>query len=207
MTDTTATRDEPACEDRLAHTLAERGWLVAPGFLDEAGVAALRAEVAAHRPDFRAATISRGRVHAPAVRSDHIHWIEDGAAGPATRAWLDRLERLRLAINRAAFLGLFDLEAHYAIYPPGAFYARHLDRFRDDSRRAVTAILYLNEAWQPEDGGELRLWLDDAGTADSITVLPEGGTLVLFLSDRYWHEVLPARRERLSLTGWFLTRA
>jgi SM-20-related protein len=34
-------------------------------------------------------------------------------------------------------------------------------------------------------------------------VLPEGGTLVCFLSDRFHHEVLPARRERLSVTGWF----
>jgi SM-20-related protein len=34
-------------------------------------------------------------------------------------------------------------------------------------------------------------------------VSPCAPTLVAFLSERFEHEVLPARRERLSLTGWF----
>jgi SM-20-related protein len=37
-------------------------------------------------------------------------------------------------------------------------------------------------------------------------VAPVGGTLVAFLSERFHHEVLPARRERYSLTGWFTRR-
>ena len=41
----------------------------------------------------------------------------------------------------------------------------------------------------------------------SFDVLPRGGTLVVFLSDRFPHEVLPARRERLSLAGWFRRRS
>jgi SM-20-related protein len=31
--------------------------------------------------------------------------------------------------------------------------------------------------------------------------------LVTFLSARFLHEVLPARRDRFSLTGWLLSRA
>jgi SM-20-related protein len=42
---------------------------------------------------------------------------------------------------------------------------------------------------------------------ETLDVLPEGGTLVAFLSERFQHEVLPARRERLALTGWFRRRA
>jgi SM-20-related protein len=38
-------------------------------------------------------------------------------------------------------------------------------------------------------------------------VLPQGGRLVAFLSDRFEHEVLPARRERMSFTGWFRRRS
>ncbi|WP_255856521.1 2OG-Fe(II) oxygenase [Marinobacterium rhizophilum] len=34
-------------------------------------------------------------------------------------------------------------------------------------------------------------------------VEPCYGTLVVFLSDRFPHEVLPARRQRLSLAGWY----
>ncbi|MCO6705038.1 2OG-Fe(II) oxygenase, partial [Streptomyces sp. CHB9.2] len=37
-------------------------------------------------------------------------------------------------------------------------------------------------------------------------VLPLGGSLVCFLSGQLPHEVLPATRERLSLTGWFRRR-
>ncbi|MFT6394425.1 MAG: SM-20-related protein [Methylophilaceae bacterium] len=39
-----------------------------------------------------------------------------------------------------------------------------------------------------------------------MDILPKSGRIVLFLSAKFWHEVLPATRERLSLTGWFRTR-
>ena len=38
-------------------------------------------------------------------------------------------------------------------------------------------------------------------------VLPVGGCLVVFLSGEIPHEVMPATRDRLSLTGWFRRRA
>ena len=82
------------------------------------------------------------------------------------------------------------------MYPPGAFYRRHLDRFASDDRRALSCVLYLNEAWRAEDGGALRLYLPGRHR----DVLPRAGTLVAFLSERFEHEVLPAQRERLSLT-------
>jgi len=64
----------------------------------------------------------------------------------------------------------------------------------------------LNQDWTREDGGELRLHLDAGETGNFEDVLPVGGTLVTFLSARFAHEVLPAKRERLSLAGWFRTR-
>ena len=78
------------------------------------------------------------------------------------------------------------------------------DRFRDDDRRTVTVVLYLNEEWQPDEGGELRLYLPDGRVHD---VMPLGGSLACFMSADFPHEVLPATRERLSLTGWFRRRA
>jgi SM-20-related protein len=86
--------------------------------------------------------------------------------------------------------------------PAGGF-LRHLDRFRDDDRRTVSAVLYLNEGWQPDDGGQLRMFLDGDVEHD---VQPIAGSLVVFLSGAIPHEVLPAGRERLSLTGWFRRR-
>ncbi|MFP5505881.1 MAG: 2OG-Fe(II) oxygenase, partial [Gammaproteobacteria bacterium] len=49
--------------------------------------------------------------------------------------------------------------------------------------------------------------LEASGEGESIDVLPQGGTFVCFLSDRFHHEVLPATRERMSVTGWFKVRA
>ncbi|MEG0248677.1 MAG: 2OG-Fe(II) oxygenase, partial [Pseudomonas sp.] len=91
----------------------------------------------------------------------------------------------------------------FALYPPGAFYRKHLDRFRDDDRRAVSAVIYLNPDWSADDGGELRMSLRDGVEHD---VRPIGGSLVVFLSADIPHEVLPARRDRLSVTGWFRRR-
>jgi SM-20-related protein len=120
---------------------------------------------------------------------------------------LDRLEALREALNRECLLGLFELEAQLAAYPPGARYPTHVDRLRRDDARVLSIALYLNAGWRPEDGGALRLYLAAAGRAPYADVLPAGGTLVAFLSERFPHEVLPARRERLSLSGWFRRRA
>ena len=115
---------------------------------------------------------------------------------------LDALEALRIAINSTTYAGLFDLECHYAIYPPGARYRRHSDCLRDDDARVLSVVLYLNEDWRPADGGELMLYVGDG----ALLVSPAGGTLVAFLSSQFEHEVLPATRERCSLTGWFRRR-
>jgi SM-20-related protein len=106
-------------------------------------------------------------------------------------------------LNRELQLGLFDFECHFAIYPAGTRYGRHLDRFKSDARRALSCVLYLNPDWREADGGQLRLYLDES---HSVDVMPRAGTLVTFLSQRFEHEVLPATRERLSLAGWFRRR-
>ena len=82
------------------------------------------------------------------VRGDHIAWLEPPGATPAQRSCLERFETLRLALNRELQLGLLDFECHFAVYPPGAFYRRHLDRFATDDRRTLSCVLYLNDAWR-----------------------------------------------------------
>lgn len=192
----------------LLESLAGPGWHIDTAFLGAAETRTLREECleALAGGAFHAAGVGSGQaqVHSE-IRGDQVYWVEEALAGPALKSVLARLEALRLAVNRDLFLGLFDVELHFAAYPRGAGYQRHLDRFRDDDRRALTVILYLNPPdWSLEDGGQLLFWADE--DKPPLEIQPCGGTLVTFLSDRFWHQVLPAQRQRLSLTGWFRRR-
>lgn len=150
------------------------------------------------------ARVGRGdnQKHLPEVRGDFISWLELPERDAEQRV-LARLDELRAALNRALMTGLEDFQGHFALYPRGAGYARHFDRLVGTDMRAISAALYLNDAWESDDGGQLRLYV---GGGASVDVLPQGGRLVAFQSDRFEHEVLPARRERMSFTGWFRRR-
>ena len=189
--------------------LAEKGWHVQPGFLADGLVDDLRRVCLARDAagGFHAAGVGSGQARVVSeVRGDRILWLEAGDPSPAVQAYLAAMEGLRQAVNAAMFMGLIELEAHFAAYPAGAYYRRHLDRFRDDDRRSLTAIVYLNQDWTEPDGGQLRFWPDAAGAGEPVEILPAAGTLVTFLSDRFWHEVQPANRQRLAITGWFKRR-
>lgn len=190
----------------IVDDLASQGWSQQADFLPAELVSALAAECRRRAGDgqLNPAGVGRGGTLEvrEAIRGDHIRWLEPGESSACDR-YLDTMDALRQAINQGLFIGLEDYECHFALYPPGAFYRRHLDRFRDDDRRAVSAVIYLNQNWQPGDGGELRMFLDDQRVHD---VAPTAGTLVVFLSGDVPHEVLAAGRERLSLTGWFRRR-
>ena len=195
------------CAESVAEALAERGWATVSDFLPAVTWRALAAEVrAAHASgSLRAAGVGRGEGYrlASDVRGDQIRWLDATSASPAQRETLARLDQLRATLNRELQLGLFEFEGHFALYPAGAAYRRHRDQHRGSQARVLSCVVYLNAFWKAEQGGVLRLYLDKQGQCD---VPPEGGTLVCFLSERFWHEVLPAARERLSLTGWFRRR-
>jgi SM-20-related protein len=163
------------------------------------------ARVRRERGDFNAARIGadahlRRRAE---VRGDSICWLDEPLL-EAERSLTADLESLRLDLNREAFLGLFDHEVHYAWYPPGAGYARHTDQLRGRDGRRLSFILYLNAAWKPGDGGELRVFDGARGCRD---VEPIAGRLVCFLTEGREHAVLTTRTDRLSVTGWFRGRS
>lgn len=198
----------------LAEALAAEGYAVVEGFLPEDVCAALAGEIRAAEADgkFRPAGIGRGahfKVN-PEVRSDQVLWLSEASLTDTQRIVWTRLEALRLELNRRLFLGLRWFEGHLAVYPAGARYAKHLDRFQLDrspvaAARALSFVLYLNPTWTAADGGALRLYRRDAHDQALRDVLPQGGTLVCFLSAEIPHEVLPPRKPRLSCTGWFRT--
>jgi len=190
----------------LVPAIAQRGYAVARDALEPAVVEGLRAR--ARELDrtgaFAPALVGRGesRLAQIEIRGDRIAWLgtAQSAAEAALTSWL---EALRMACNRELLLGLESFEGHYAIYPPGARYARHRDRFRDDDARVLSCVLYLNEAWRASDGGALRLY---TSAEDSVDVLPQGGTFVAFLAAEFDHEVLAASRERVAFAGWYRRR-
>ncbi|HLV17242.1 MAG TPA: 2OG-Fe(II) oxygenase [Pseudomonas sp.] len=206
MRDFSDSRGSPVLAN-IIDDLVARGWSLQPGFISQSLTTQLAHECRARYAagELIPAGIGRGdgKLINESIRSDSILWVDPGQS-EACDLYLQAIDELRLTINRELFLGLEDLECHFAVYPPGGFYQRHLDRFRDDDRRTVTVVMYLNDPdWSEADGGQLRMYLPE-GERD---VVPVGGLLACFMSDRIPHEVLPARRERLALTGWLRRRA
>lgn len=190
--------------DFIADNLAEHGYAVADQFLSQQEV-----ENLLRIPDFKTgmdrfkkAGIGKNQDLQinEAIRGDYIQWLDKSSAGPAAEVYLQRLGDLVQHLNRSLFLSLKDYEVHMTIYPIGSYYKRHLDQFKKDDHRKLSVICYLNNDWKAEHGGQLRMHLPE-GPKD---FLPIAGRLICFRSDQIEHEVLPATRERLSLTGWVL---
>ena len=188
---------------RIVAALRQDGYIILDEVLPVEQTQSLFLDIKQSDPSiFQTAGIGREDRHQrnPFVRRDRICWLDQGYPGLAE--YFTWMEQLRLRVNGELFLGLFDYECHYAHYPAGAFYKKHIDAFRGLSNRRLTTILYLNPDWQAQDGGELLLY--DKATDTLISrVAPVFGKMVIFLSEDFPHEVLPARRSRYSLAGWF----
>ncbi len=195
----------------LMNAMDRYGWASMPGCVSFADSHRLKdeCEIAWEKGHFRRAGVGRGQglVIREEIRRDQVMWLDPGGLSVEQLMYLATLETLRLAMNRRFFLGLFEFEGHFAIYPEGAFYKAHLDRHSGTSDRIVTVILYLNPDWQPGDGGELKLWTTTGDRDGAFTLIePRMGTLVCFMAGDFWHEVLPAKKTRMSITGWFRQR-
>ena len=191
----------------MSAELSASGISIRDQFASAAEVLELRecARARESRGDFAPARIGRQgaerrRDH---IRGDFTCWLSEPLLPPERRL-LKRFEELRLQLNRDAFLGLFELELHYARYPAGAAYSRHVDQPQGSTQRKVSLVLYLNPEWQPADGGILRIHAADEHFVD---VEPIAGRMVCFLTPGREHEVLQAQCERLSISGWFRSAA
>ncbi|ATJ83522.1 2OG-Fe(II) oxygenase [Halomonas beimenensis] len=193
----------------LVDALVEQGWYLGEGFLPESLHAPLLAELEemAERRALEAAGIGRGteRHLRRDIRGDAIRWLDRESL--AQRRYLEAMGDLQQTLNQALFLGLFEYEAHFAQYPAGAFYRRHLDSFRGRANRVISTVGYLNPDWPEDGGGEMVIFAPDDADREVARVRPEAGTFVCFLSDRVPHEVLPTRRPRASIAGWFRRNA
>jgi SM-20-related protein len=199
-----------------AQALSKHGYVVLPGALPEtgregsAGWLALRSEAGQLFADdaFSGARVGRGEgsvdgaLRESPIRGSSVCWLDPNM--PVGQAFMRWMEGLRVSLNRDLFLGLDSFEAQYAHYPIGTSYGTHVDRHRQSNARVVSAVIYLNAEWPADAGGELVIY--DEHNAPRLTLAPDGGTLVLFMSDDTAHEAKQATRERWSIAGWFRTR-
>ena len=193
--------------ERVLTEIEQQGWSVHENFFQKELIQELKSTLSSLREQGTLKQAGVGRENnfhiEQSIRSDEISWFDENNLNECQIKFLDITKQLQYALNEKFYLGLFELEIHFALYAPNAFYKRHLDQHKNQDTRVVTIISYLNENWEDKEGGELQLYVKDGKT---ISVQPKSGTLVCFMSAEFEHEVLPAKRERASLTGWFRKR-
>lgn len=142
------------------------------------------------------------------IRGDFVLWIDEKNSNAAEKLFFNKINSLIDYLNKTCFLGILHKEFHYAIYPEGTFYKRHLDTFQNDDRRKLSFVCYLNdEDWKNENGGELVIYKDENGIEVPKNLYPLPGRVVIFESQLLEHEVKTVlASERFSITGWLKTR-
>lgn len=181
--------------DALVHT----GYIVIPHAIKN-DLSQNLLNLAKKSKKFKRAGISARKKINPNRRRDKISWLENDNA--VQSEFLNFAEGLKDYINRDLFMGLTYFESHFALYEKGDFYETHYDAFKNSVNRVVTIVYYLNEEWREnKDGGELVIY--DDKNEFIAKVAPHANTMVVFLSEKFPHEVLKANRKRYSIAGWF----
>ena len=197
--------------ERIIEEIASQKYSVIEGFFTDEEVTVLRQSLLVkHKEDtFKKAAVGNhfNETIVKSIRGDVILWMDETKADVSERLFFDKINHLVKYLNTTCFLGILHKEFHYALYPIGTFYKRHIDTFKNDDRRKLSFVCYLNEeGWLPENGGELVLYLDENGQDIQKVIYPFPGRVVIFESQIIEHEVMPVNKERLSITGWLKTR-
>lgn len=198
--------------EKVIEDLLEQQYSIVENFFSTAQVLALRESllVKYEEDKFKKSAVGNfvNEVIVEAIRGDFILWLDEGNCSPAEQDFFTTINDFTAYLNRTCFMGIADQEFHYAVYPEGTFYKRHLDTFQNDSRRKLSIVCYLNEEdWKPEYGGELSIYLTDReGIETPLNIYPVQGRMVIFESQVLEHEVKPVKQERLSITGWLKSR-
>lgn len=205
--------------------LAERGWVVADGFLLGAEADAARRYVLGLHAEGRlsvgvgAHEGSAGSTDARVTKNDEYTFVED--AGPGGDPCADPLRCITRRANAMVAKLCRDgsvrelsgerlVAGHpmVSVYPGnGARYEKHYDSMssgKGHNGRRLVVMVYLNPFWKASDGGCLRLLRDlhdEHGVAD---VAPLHGRMVGFLcEDRMPHQVLPCHATRVAVVLWY----
>lgn len=189
-------------QKNLILSLIDRGWFACESFLDPLLCRKLLLDL--QEQPLKEARIGKGSaLHTnTTIRNDSIFWLDEKNESPAQKEYLEEIDNLMILLNRELFLGLKQFEGHYAKYTKDGFYKKHVDQFKGNNERLVSVITYLNT---PSEGGELRIYKRDNPEEIEADITPKAGSLVCFLSNQIYHEVMPTTSERYSVTGWLRT--
>ena len=185
--------------DQILNDLDQHGFALIDDAYSSEYTQALLEECTSHFNQFRDAAIQNGVVSQ--IRSDHILWINDELK--IAQQHIDYLNALSEQLNQAFFLGIQEVEAHFACYNAGEFYALHRDNPQQKNGRPISTVYYLHEEWQEDWGGELRL--QDKNEQWHV-IAPKPNRIAIFQSDLL-HEVIQAKQQRLSITAWLRSRS
>ncbi|EGM69925.1 2OG-Fe(II) oxygenase [Shewanella sp. HN-41] len=188
--------------DVIADALVEKGYVVLTDLVPAHISQVLLEKVQSTQShELKAASIGRGAEQQlnPDIRRDRIQWLEEHNEPDAQ--YLDLMTQLKNGLNRRLFMGLFDYESHYAVYQSGAFYKKHVDALKGSQNRILTTVFFLNPYWKEADCGELIIYDEQDNELERIA--PKMGHFVIFLSERFPHEVRPTLAQRNSIAGWF----
>jgi len=180
--------------DQILDDLDQHGFSIVDDAYSSEYQHAVSQECLRHLNKFRNAAIQNGVVSN--IRSDHILWLQPEFQ--ISHRHTQTLQQFSQILNRAFYLGIKDVEAHFAYYNAGEFYALHRDNPQGKNGRMISSVYYLHEQWQADWGGELRLQ-DKHGQWHIIQ--PKPNRMALFQSDLL-HEVLISNQQRLSITAW-----
>ena len=185
---------------QITDALVENGYIVIENALEKE-LSSKLLDSAKNEKDFKRAGISgAGDLHLDNQRRrDKIHWLDN--SDDTQKEFLEFTDGLKKYLNRSLYLGLTYYESHFAIYDKGDFYESHLDAFKNSKNRVVTTVYYLNDEWSEDDGGELIVY--DENSKEITKVIPNANTLVIFMSEKFPHEVLSTNKKRYSIAGWF----
>lgn len=131
-------------------------------------------------------------------RSDIIYWLDRKHNDQHENDFFDLMDSFVSHLNSTCYTGITGYEFHYTLYETGSFYKKHIDQFRNNDSRQYSMIMYLNEDWQLDDGGELCIQHSD----HQQNISPDNGKAVFFKSSELEHEVLLTNKPRMSITGW-----
>lgn len=180
--------------DQIIEDLDQQGFTFIDNAYPQDYVDALVEECTSNLNRFRDAAIQSGVISR--IRSDHILWISEELE--IAQHHIEIIKEISQLLNRNFYLGIQEVEAHFACYNAGEYYALHRDNPQGKNGRMISTVYYLHEDWQDDWGGELHL---EDKNGQWHTLQPKPNRIAMFQSDLL-HEVIKAKHQRLSITAW-----